>query len=98
MANLAEIDEAVRTLRTNGTDDLTLLKCTSAYPASPEEINLLTIPHLAQAFDCRVGLSDHTLGSAVAIAAVAVGAKVVEKHFTLSRSDGGPDSAFSMEP
>jgi pseudaminic acid synthase len=98
MANLAEIDEAVRTLRTNGTDDLTLLKCTSAYPAPPEEINLLTIPHLAQAFDCRVGLSDHTLGSAVAIAAVAVGAKVVEKHFTLSRSDGGPDSAFSMEP
>jgi pseudaminic acid synthase len=98
MATLAEIDEAVRTLRANGTDDLTLLKCTSAYPAPPEEINLLTIPHLAQAFSCPVGLSDHTLGSAVAVAAVALGANVIEKHFTLSRADGGPDSAFSMEP
>jgi pseudaminic acid synthase len=98
MANLSEIDEAVRTLRTNGTNDLTLLKCTSTYPAPLEEINLRTIPHLAQAFDCPVGLSDHTLGSAVAIAAVALGARVIEKHFTLSRSDGGPDGAFSMEP
>ena len=98
MANLAEIDEAVKILHENGTQDLILLKCTSSYPALPEEINLKTIPHLAQAFNCPVGLSDHTMGSAVAVAAVALGACVVEKHFTLSRSDGGPDSAFSMEP
>lgn len=98
MANLGEIDEAVHILRDNGTQDLTLLKCTSAYPASPEEVNLRTIPHMATAFGCHVGLSDHTLGSAVAVAAVAVGATVLEKHFTLARADGGPDSAFSMEP
>jgi pseudaminic acid synthase len=98
MAALAEIDEAVRTLRENGTKDLVLLKCTSAYPAPPEGINLRTIPHLAEAFGCPVGLSDHTMGSAVAVAAVALGAAALEKHFTLSRADGGPDSAFSMEP
>lgn len=98
MATLAEIDEAVRTLRENGTRDLVLLKCTSSYPAPPEEINLRTIPHLAQAFGCPAGLSDHTMGSAVPVAAVALGACVIEKHFTLSRSDGGPDGAFSMEP
>lgn len=98
MGSLAEIDEAVTTLRENGTTDLTLLKCTSAYPASPEEANLCTIPHLAQAFGCKTGLSDHTLGSAVAVAAVAIGASVIEKHFTLDRADGGPDGAFSMEP
>jgi pseudaminic acid synthase len=98
MASLAEIDEAVRTLRENGTKDLVLLKCTSSYPAPPEEANLRTIPHLAEAFSCLAGLSDHTLGSAVAVAAVALGAVVIEKHFTLSRADGGPDSAFSMEP
>lgn len=98
MANLGEIDEAVRTLRANGTTDLTLLKCTSAYPAPPEEVNLRTIPHLAQTFSCRVGLSDHTMGSAVAVASVAMGATVIEKHFTLARADGGPDGAFSMEP
>lgn len=98
MATLAEIDEAVRTLRENGTKDLVLLKCTSSYPAPPEEINLRTIPHLAQAFDCPVGLSDHTMGSAVPVAAVALGACAIEKHFTLSRADGGPDGAFSMEP
>ena len=98
MANLAEIDEAVRTLRDNGTPELALLKCTSAYPAPPEEANLRTIPHLAQAFSCIAGLSDHTMGSAVAVAAVALGARVIEKHFTLSRLDGGPDGAFSMEP
>ena len=86
------------TFLASNTTDLTLLKCTSAYPAPAEEANLLTIPHLAQAFGCRAGLSDHTLGSAVAVAAVAVGACAVEKHFTLSRADGGPDSAFSMEP
>lgn len=98
MATLAEIDEAVRTLRINGAGELTLLKCTSAYPAPPEEANLRTIPHLAQAFNCRAGLSDHTMGSAVAVAAVSLGACMIEKHFTLSRSDGGPDGAFSMEP
>lgn len=98
MATLAEIDEAVRTLRMNGTTDLTLLKCTSAYPALPEEANLRTIPHLAQAFACKAGLSDHTMGGAVPVAAVALGACVVEKHFTLSRADGGPDGVFSMEP
>ncbi len=98
MATLAEIDEAVRTLRDNGTTDLTLLKCTSAYPAPPEEANLRTIPHMAQAFGCNAGLSDHTMGSAVAVAAVALGATVIEKHFTLSRADGGPDGSFSMEP
>ena len=98
MASLAEIDEAVRTLRENGTENLTLLKCTSAYPAPPEEINLRAIPHLAETFACPAGLSDHTMGSAVAVAAVALGATVIEKHFTLSRADGGPDSAFSMEP
>lgn len=98
MASLAEIDEAVRTLRENGTTDLTLLKCTSAYPAPANEANLLTISHMAEAFGCRVGLSDHTLGSAVAVAAVALGATVIEKHFTLARTDGGPDAAFSMEP
>lgn len=98
MASLAEIDEAVTTLRENGTTELALLKCTSAYPAPPEEANLRTIPHLAQAFNCVAGLSDHTLGSAVAVGAVAVGARIIEKHFTLSRADGGPDSAFSMEP
>ena len=98
MATLAEIDEAVRILRGNGTKDLVLLKCTSSYPAPPEEANLRTIPHLAEAFGCPTGLSDHTLGSAVAVAAVALGATMIEKHFTLSRADGGPDSAFSMEP
>lgn len=98
MASLAEIDEAVRTLRDNGAGELTLLKCTSAYPAPPEEANLRTIPHMAQAFGCRAGLSDHTMGSAVAVAAAALGASVIEKHFTLSRADGGPDGSFSMEP
>lgn len=98
MATFSEIEEAVQTLRAGGTTDLTLLKCTSAYPAPPEEANLRTIPHLAQAFNCKAGLSDHTLGSTVAIAAVAMGACVIEKHFTLSRADGGPDASFSMEP
>lgn len=98
MASLAEIDEAVTTLRESGTRELALLKCTSAYPAPPEEANLRTIPHLAQAFNCVAGLSDHTLGSAVAVGAVALGARIIEKHFTLARADGGPDSAFSMEP
>lgn len=98
MATLGEIDEAVRTLRENGTNEITLLKCTSAYPAPAEEANLRTIPHLASTFGCRAGLSDHTRGNAVSIAAVALGATVIERHFTLSRADGGPDASFSMEP
>jgi pseudaminic acid synthase len=98
MATLTEIDEAVRTIREVGVNQLALLKCTSAYPAPPEEMNLRTIPHLAEAFNVPVGLSDHTLGIAVPVAAVALGACIVEKHFTLSRSIPGPDSAFSLEP
>lgn len=98
MATLTEIDEAVQTLKENGTKDIVLLKCTSAYPAPPEEANIRTIPHLADAFSLPAGLSDHTLGGGVAIAAVSLGACVVEKHFTIDRSDGGPDSSFSMEP
>jgi len=98
MASLAEIDEAVITLRQAGCPALALLKCTSAYPASPSSMNLRTIPHLAEAFDVVVGLSDHTLGLAAPMAAVALGAKIIEKHLTLSRADGGPDSGFSVEP
>jgi len=98
MASLAEIEEAVTTLREHDAGPLALLKCTSAYPASPSDMNLRTIPHLAETFDVVAGLSDHTLGSSVAIAAVTLGACIVEKHFTLRRADGGPDSAFSMEP
>ena len=97
-STLAEIEEAVNTLRENGCTDLTLLKCTSTYPATPENTNLLTIPHLKQLFDCKVGLSDHTLGIGVAIASVALGATAIEKHFCLSRAEGGVDSTFSMEP
>lgn len=98
MASLAEIDEAVAVLRSYGAGGLCLLKCTSAYPALPEDANLKTIPHMAQAFNCTAGLSDHTMGSAVPVAAVSLGAAVIEKHFTLSRADGGPDGSFSMEP
>lgn len=98
MATLAEIDEAVRTIRETGNNQIALLKCTSAYPAPPEEMNLRTIPHLAEAFGVPVGLSDHTLGIATSVAAVALGACILEKHFTLSRADPGPDSAFSLEP
>lgn len=98
MATLGEIDEAVATLRQAGASGIALLKCTSAYPSTPDEMNLRTIPHLAQAFDVPVGLSDHTLDVAVPIAAVALGACIVEKHLTLSRSEPGPDSAFSLEP
>jgi pseudaminic acid synthase len=98
MATLGEIDEAVRAFRGAGGQELALLKCTTAYPARPEEMNLRTIPHLAQAFGVPVGLSDHTLGTAVPVAAVALGACVIEKHLTLSRAAGGPDSAFSLEP
>ncbi len=98
MASLAEIEEAVHTLRQSGTRDLALLKCTSAYPAAPEEINLRTIPHLAEAFHVVTGLSDHTLEVGVPVAAVALSACIIEKHFTLARADGGPDAAFSLEP
>jgi pseudaminic acid synthase len=98
MATLYEIDEAVRVIREERPGKLALLKCTSAYPASPAEMNLRTIPHMAEAFDVPVGLSDHTLGTEVPIAAVALGACIVEKHFTLSRSIPGPDRAFSLEP
>jgi pseudaminic acid synthase len=98
MASLAEIDEAVRTARDAGCKDLILLKCTSTYPATPENTNLRTISNLRDAFSCEVGLSDHTMGCGVAVAAVAFGASVIEKHFTLRRADGGVDSAFSLEP
>jgi N-acetylneuraminate synthase len=98
MATLAEIDEAVRAARGAGGREIALLKCTSAYPAAPAEMHLGTIPHLAAAFGLPVGLSDHTLGIAVPVAAVALGACLVEKHLTLSRSRPGPDSAFSLEP
>lgn len=98
MATVAEIDEAVRTLRGNGCSDLALLKCTSTYPSTPENSNLRTLPHLREMFGCEVGLSDHTLGIGVSVAAVALGAVIIEKHFTLARADGGVDSTFSMEP
>jgi N-acetylneuraminate synthase len=98
MATLAEIEEAVQAARNAGATEIALLKCTSAYPAPPEEANLRTIPHLTEAFHVPVGLSDHTLGIAVPVAAVALGASIVEKHFTLSRDIPSPDSAFSLEP
>ena len=98
MATLAEIDDAVRAARESGCRDLALLKCTSTYPASPENSNVLTIPHLREMFNCEVGLSDHTMGVGASVAAVAHGATVVEKHFTLNRADGGVDSSFSLEP
>jgi N-acetylneuraminate synthase len=98
VATLSMIEDAVNTLKESGCKDLVLLKCTSTYPASPETTNLATIPHMAQMFDCHVGLSDHTMGIGAPIAAIALGARVVEKHFTLRRSDGGVDSTFSIEP
>jgi len=98
MATAAELDEAMRAAREAGAKHIVLLKCTSTYPASPENSNLATIPHMESLFGCQVGLSDHTMGVGVAVAAVALGATVIEKHFTLSRADGGVDAAFSMEP
>ena len=98
MTTVAELDDLVRTARENGCEDLTLLKCTSSYPASPQGTNLRTIPHMQELFHCRVGLSDHTLGIGVAVASIALGATVIEKHFTLSRTEGGVDAAFSLEP
>jgi pseudaminic acid synthase len=98
MATVAEIDEAVRTARSGGCDQIVLLKCTSTYPATPVNTNVATIPNMRTAFGCEVGLSDHTMGCGVAVAAVALGAVLVEKHFTLRRADGGVDSTFSLEP
>lgn len=98
MANEEEIAEAVQAARAAGATQIALLKCTSSYPASPEEANLLTIPRLARRFDCPVGLSDHTTGIVVPVAAVALGACIIEKHICLNRTDGGPDCAFSLEP
>lgn len=98
MTTVAELDEAVRSALESGCEDIILLKCTSTYPAMPADANLVTIPHLRQLFCTEVGLSDHTLGIGVSIAGVALGATVIEKHFTLRRADGGVDSAFSMEP
>lgn len=98
MATLTDIESAVNTARQAGNEQIVLLKCTSTYPASPEDSNLLTIPHLRQAFGTQVGLSDHTMGVGAPCAAVALGATVIEKHFTLSRAEGGVDAAFSLEP
>jgi len=98
MATIGELDESVQAARGAGCRDLVLLKCTSTYPATPENTNLRTIPHLRELFRCEVGLSDHTMGIGASVAATALGATVIEKHFTLRRADGGVDSAFSMEP
>jgi pseudaminic acid synthase len=98
MASIAELDETVRAAREAGCIDIILLKCTSTYPATADNTNIKTIPHIRELFDCEVGLSDHTMGVGVSVASVALGATVIEKHFTLNRGDGGVDSAFSMEP
>ena len=98
MATFAELDETVEAARSAGCNDLVLLKCTSTYPSTPDDSNILTIPEMRSRYGCEIGISDHTMGIGVSVAAVALGATVVEKHFTLQRSDGGVDSAFSMEP
>ncbi len=98
MANIQEIAEAVDTVRATGNNQLILLKCTSTYPSTPDNTNILTIPHMRELFQCEIGLSDHTLGIGVAVASIALGATVIEKHFTLNREEGGVDSVFSMEP
>jgi N-acetylneuraminate synthase len=98
MASIAEMDEMVQAIRDAGCEQFILLKCTSTYPATPDNSNVLTIPHMRKLFNCEVGLSDHTMGIGVSVASVAHGATVIEKHFTLNRADGGVDSAFSMEP
>lgn len=98
MATVGEIDSAVRIAREGGCQDLILLKCTSTYPATAANTNILTIPHLRGLFGCEVGLSDHTMGCGVAVAATALGATLIEKHFTLARVEGGVDASFSMEP
>lgn len=98
MASVSELERAVTAARESGCRDLVLLKCTSSYPATPEQSNIATLPHMRDLFACEVGLSDHTMGVGAAVAAVAFGATVIEKHFTLSRAEGGVDSAFSLEP
>jgi pseudaminic acid synthase len=98
MASIAELDDTVNAARESGCKDLILLKCTSTYPAKASKTNILTIPHMRELFDCEVGLSDHTMGVGVSVASIALGATVIEKHFTLNRADGGVDSTFSMEP
>ena len=98
MASIAELDDTVKAARDAGCRDLILLKCTSTYPATPNNTNILTIPHMRELFECEVGLSDHTMGIGVSVASIALGATVIEKHFTLNRADGGVDSTFSMEP
>ena len=98
MASIAELDDTVRAARQAGCKNLILLKCTSTYPATADNTNILTIPHMRELFGCEVGLSDHTMGVGVSVASVALGATVIEKHFTLNRADGGVDSSFSMEP
>ena len=98
MASIAELDDTVRAAHESGCKDLILLKCTSTYPATPGNTNILTIPHMRELFGCEVGLSDHTMGVGVSVASVSLGATVIEKHFTLNRAEGGVDSAFSMEP
>ena len=98
MASIAELDDTVRAAREAGCKDLILLKCTSTYPATAGNTNILTIPHMRELFGCEVGLSDHTMGVGVSVASVALSATVIEKHFTLNRADGGVDSTFSMEP
>ena len=98
MASIAELDDTVRAAREAGCKDLILLKCTSTYPATADNTNILTIPHMRELFDCEVGLSDHSMGVGVSVASIALGATVIEKHFTLNRADGGVDSTFSMEP
>ncbi|MGI8952512.1 MAG: pseudaminic acid synthase [Chitinophagaceae bacterium] len=97
VATITDMQESIKVLRGEGCKELILLKCTSTYPASPENTNVVTIPHMRELYDCNIGLSDHTMGIGVSIAAVALGACVIEKHFTLSRADGGVDSAFSLE-
>jgi sialic acid synthase SpsE len=98
MATVSELDETVRAARDSGCTELILLKCTSTYPSTPENTNIRTIPHMRSLYDCEVGLSDHTMGIGAAVASVVLGATLIEKHFTISRADGGVDSAFSMEP
>lgn len=98
VSNISDIDESLRLLRSLGCKDIIILKCTSTYPATPENTNINTIPFMKGVFNCHVGLSDHTMGVGVSVAAVALGARVIEKHFTLSRADGGVDAAFSLEP
>jgi len=98
LATISELDESVTTLQEAGCEQFALLKCTSTYPATPENSNVLTIPHMRKLFNCEVGLSDHTMGIGASVAAVSHGATIIEKHFTLNRADGGVDSAFSMEP